>query len=37
MKLVAIFEVATEDVGDLLGGQISVNASQSSDTHYGIS
>ncbi len=36
-ELIAIFEVATEDVGSLLGGQITVNASQSSDTHYGIS
>ena len=36
-ELIAIFEVAAEDVGNLLGGQITVNASQSSDTHYGIS
>ena len=36
-ELIAIFEVATEDVGDLLGGKITANASQSSDTHYGIS
>ena len=36
-ELIAIFEVAAEDVGDLLGGQITVDASQSSDTHYGIS
>ncbi len=36
-ELIAIFEVAAENVGDLLGGQISVNASQSSDTHYGVS
>ena len=36
-ELIALFEVVTEDVGDLLGGQITVNASQSSDTHYDIS
>ena len=37
-ELIALFEVvAAEDVGDLLGGQITVDASQSSDTHYGIS
>ena len=36
-ELIALFEVVAEDVGDLLGGQITVNASQSSDTHYRIS
>lgn len=36
-ELIAVIEVVADDVGDLLGGQISVDASQSSDTHYGIS
>ena len=36
-ELIAEFELVTEDVGNLLGGQITVNASQSSDTHYKIS
>jgi hypothetical protein len=36
-ELVADFEIITEDVGDFLGGQITVNANQSSDTHYEIS
>ena len=36
-ELIALFEVVAADVGDLLGGQITVDASQSSDTHYGIS
>ncbi len=36
-ELIAVIEVVAEDVGDLLGGQITVNASQSSDTHYEIS
>ena len=36
-ELIAAFEIATEGVGDLLGGQITVNANQSNDTHYGIS
>ena len=36
-ELIAVFEIVTKDVGDLFGGQITVNANQSSDTHYGIS
>ena len=36
-ELIVLFEVVAADVGDLLGGQITVDASQSSDTHYGIS
>ena len=36
-ELIAVIEVITEDVGDLLGGQITVNANQSSDTHYEVS
>ena len=36
-ELIADFEIMTEDVGDFLGGQITVNANQSSDTHYEIS
>ncbi len=36
-KLIAEFEIMTEDVGELLGGQVTVNANQSSDTHYEIS
>ena len=36
-ELIAVIEVIAEDVGDLLGGQITVNANQSSDTHYEIS
>ena len=36
-ELLVLFEVVAADVGDLLGGQITVDASQSSDTHYGIS
>ena len=36
-ELIAVIEVVADDVGDLLGGQITVDASQSSDTHYGIS
>ena len=36
-ELIALFEVVAADVGNLLGGQITVNASQSSDTHYEIS
>ena len=36
-ELIALFEVVVTDVGDLLGGQINVDASQSSDTHYGLS
>ncbi len=36
-ELIALFEVVAADVGDLLGGQITVDASQSNDTHYGIS
>ena len=35
-ELIAIIEVVADDVGDLLGGKITVDASQSSDTHYGI-
>ena len=36
-ELIVLFEVVAAEVGDLLGGQITVDASQSSDTHYGIS
>ena len=36
-ELIAAFEVTIEDVGELVGGQIAVDAGQSSDTHYGIS
>jgi hypothetical protein len=36
-ELIAVIEVVADDVGDLFGGQITVNANQSSDTHYEIS
>ena len=36
-ELIPVIEVVAEDVGDLLGGKITVNANQSTDTHYGIS